>query len=136
MFIADEELALLSRLLLSVALGTLLGFSQRAVRQGPGTFSMISLAGATCTSVFLFAGMTVAQLIQEFMFIALVAAPVSGFLLMRLFAEGRVRDVELLVCVALAAAVGITAGMNNYALALLLTGIALLFFRLLPRIPL
>lgn len=136
MFIADEELALLVKLLLSVALGTLLGFSQRAVRQGPGTFSMISLAGSTCTSVFMFAGMTVAQLAREFMFIAVVAAPIFGFLLMRLLAERRIRDLELLLGIVLAIAVGITSGMDNYALALLLTGIALLCFRLLHRIAL
>lgn len=133
MLIADEELGLLLNLLLSVALGTLLGFSQRAVRQGPGTFSLISLAGSTCTSVFLFAGMTASQLVREFMFLALVAAPISGFLFMRLVAERRMPELELMLCVGLAIVVGITSGLSNYVLAIFLTVLALLCFRLLHR---
>lgn len=134
MFTLDDEFALLLRLLLSIALGLLLGLNQRAIRQGPTTFSLIALTGSTSTSVFLFAGMTVAQLVQEFMFLSLVAAPISGFLLMRLVVERRTRDLELLLCVGLAAVIGITSALGSVVPAVLLTGLALLVFKFLHRI--
>lgn len=133
MFIADEELALLFGMLLSIILGTLLGFCQRVIKLRPGTFSLISLAGSTCTSVFLFAGMTASQLVQELIFLALVAAPISGFLLMRLVADRRMQELELLLCAGLAAAVGVTSGLGNYVLAVIITVLAPSFFWLLRR---
>lgn len=79
--------------------------------------------------------MTLVPLVQEFIFAALVAAPIPGFRLMKPVVVKRLREVTRLLRVGLTAAVGITSGRSNDLLPVVITAIALLCFRLLHRIP-
>ncbi|KIF81680.1 hypothetical protein TSA66_00480 [Noviherbaspirillum autotrophicum] len=85
---------------------------------------MMALAGSTCIAAFLLIGMTAAQLIQRFLFLSHGGAGISCVLFMRLVTQRRMRDVELLRCVGLAARVDMTSRLGRVVSALLIIGLA------------
>lgn len=85
---------------------------------------MMALAGSICTSVFLSIGMTAMQLIQEFLGRSHGGAAISNVLFMRLVTQRRMRDVELLQCVGLAARIDMTSRLGRVVPALRIIGFA------------